>query len=104
MVLLVALKLPFIFQQFFGNIRRAAAPNPHPDPKLFAQLFRLLCMYSLVSPAKGSNVSGVDNVQSLLSADDTYGAALEERREKYEAQLDEILLYGKMTHFPSNKH
>lgn len=44
-----------------------AAPNPHPDAKLFVQLYRLLSVYSLVSPPKGSNVSGVGNVEALVN-------------------------------------
>lgn len=91
----------FFIQQFFGNIRRAAAPNPHPDPKLFAQLFRLLSMYSLVSPVKGSNVSGVENILSLLSTEDKVGAEIKERKQEYEEMIDEILLYGKLFRTPT---
>ncbi|KAK3932944.1 T-box protein VegT [Frankliniella fusca] len=80
-------------KQFFGNIRRMAAPNPHPDAKLFAQLYRLLSVYSLVSPPKGSNVSGVSNVEALVNAKDTAGEEISERQEEFNRILDEILEY-----------
>ncbi|KAK3919881.1 LOW QUALITY PROTEIN: DNA transposase [Frankliniella fusca] len=81
-------------EHFFGNIRQMAAPNPHPDPKLFALLYRLLSVYSLVSPAKRSNASGVENVGALLNAKDEVGARHEERREVFDSLLDEILEFG----------
>lgn len=73
-----------------------AAPNPHPDPQLFAQLFRLLSMYSLISTAKGSNVAGVENVQALLSSEDKVGDEMRGRQENFEALIDEILEFGKI--------
>ncbi|KAE8745829.1 hypothetical protein FOCC_FOCC007476 [Frankliniella occidentalis] len=71
-----------------------AAPNPHPDPKLFAQLYRPLSVFSLISPAKKSNVSGVENVQALLNADDEVGERIRERQEASDHLLDEILEFG----------
>ncbi|KAK3925701.1 F-box protein [Frankliniella fusca] len=40
-----------------------AIVNPHPDGKLIAQLYRLISVYSLVSPPKGSNLSEVSNAE-----------------------------------------
>lgn len=71
-----------------------AAPNPHPDPKLFAQLYRLLSMYSLVSPPKGSNVGGVSNVDALLNATDQVGEDLQHRQDIFNDILDQILELG----------
>ncbi|KAK3911166.1 Adenylate kinase [Frankliniella fusca] len=71
-----------------------AAPNPHPHAKLFAQLHRLLSVYSLVSPPKRSNVSGVSNVEPLINAKYTAGEKLSERLKEFDSILDEILEYG----------
>ncbi|KAE8743485.1 hypothetical protein FOCC_FOCC010908 [Frankliniella occidentalis] len=81
-------------EHFFGNIRQMAAPNPHPDPKLFAQLHRLLAVYSLISPAKKSNVSGVENVKALMDATDDVGREQQERQQEFDQLLDEILEFG----------
>lgn len=45
-------------------------PNSHPTAKMYAQIHRLLTLYSLVQPPKGSNVSGVGNLKSLVTAQD----------------------------------
>ncbi|CAD6236006.1 GSCOCG00008046001-RA-CDS [Cotesia congregata] len=42
--------------------------NDHPDPKMFAQVYRLASCFSLVRPPKGSNVSGKDLIKSLIGA------------------------------------
>ncbi|KAK3929379.1 F-box protein [Frankliniella fusca] len=71
-----------------------AAPYPHPDAKLFAQLHRLLSVYSLVSPPKEGNVSGVSNVEALINAKDRAGEKLSERQKEFDSILDAILEYG----------
>lgn len=81
-------------QHFFGCIRQMAAPNPNPDPKLFAMLYRLLSVYSLVSPPKGSNVTGVSNVEALVGADDQVAKDLQQKHEDSNEVLDQILELG----------
>lgn len=56
----------YYLQQFFGIVRSVCGCNEHPDPILFGQIFRLLCSYSLVTPLKGSNVTAVELLQSLM--------------------------------------
>jgi hypothetical protein len=82
-------------QQFFGNIRRAAGPNNHPNPRLFAQLHRLLSVYSLIQPPKNSNVSGVENLNALMSGEDLIAAAQEARKDMINEMLDEVIELGK---------
>ncbi|KAK3909675.1 Myocardin [Frankliniella fusca] len=72
-----------------------AAPNPHPDQKLFAQLHRLLAVYSLISPAKKSNVSGVGNVQALMKANDDVRKERLDRQQEFDDLFDKILESGK---------
>lgn len=73
-----------------------AGPNPHPDAKLFAQLYRLLAMYSLVSPPKGSNVQGVGNVEALLNSKDQVAEDLQKRQDEFDDILDQILELGEV--------
>lgn len=51
----------FIFQRFFGMVRASLGKNEHPDAVLFLFVFRILSMYSLVKPPRGTNVTGKIN-------------------------------------------
>ncbi|XP_052123377.1 uncharacterized protein LOC127749402 [Frankliniella occidentalis] len=57
-------------ERFFGLVRQSAGQNTHPEPKVFAQLFRLLSLYSLVRPLKGSNITGGEMLHTLLNLED----------------------------------
>ena len=85
-----------LLQNFFANIRQQCGPNTTPDPHTFAQLYRLLSVYSLLSPPKNSNVGGAANLNALMSADDPIGKANDEKREEFEAILDQVLSNGKL--------
>ncbi|KAK3928702.1 DNA transposase [Frankliniella fusca] len=81
-------------EQFFALVRSFSGPDSHPNPKLFAQIHRLLTVYSLVQPPPGSNVSGVLNMNTLLSAEDLIEASQKERKQKIDDILDEVLTHG----------
>ena len=51
-------------------MRGAGGSEDHPDATLFAGIFRLLSMYSLIKPPRGSNVSGAEILQALISLKD----------------------------------
>ncbi|KAK3924063.1 Transposable element P transposase, partial [Frankliniella fusca] len=81
-------------EQFFGQIRNALRQNPHPDPKVVAQMHRLLSVYSLVKSPKGSNVTGGDNVKHLLSCESQLLQSKKERKEEIDKLIDEVLTEG----------
>lgn len=70
-------------------------PSNHPNAKTYAEVHRLLSIYSLVQPPKGSNVSGVENLKSLMSVDDLIAKAEKDRKESINEVLDEIVEMGK---------
>jgi len=85
-----------MLQQFFGLIRHSCGPNTHPTPTVFIQLFRILSLYSLVKPPKGSNVSGVDNLINLINAEDVAGAAAQrDHQEQLAQKINDIVENGK---------
>ncbi|CAK1580411.1 unnamed protein product [Parnassius mnemosyne] len=55
-------------ERFFSVMRHSCGGNDHPDPKMFAQVYRLASCFSLVRPPKGCNVSGKDLLKTLLGA------------------------------------
>ncbi|XP_071582486.1 uncharacterized protein [Temnothorax nylanderi] len=79
-------------EQFFGMMRNSCGSNEHPDSTLFVQMYRLVSTYSLVKPSKGSNISGADTINVLLSIKDLNNA--NERRDQWDAQIDTILDRG----------
>ena len=58
------------FQRFFGLVRQVCGSNDHPDSCMFAQIFRLLNVYSLIKPRRGSNVEVVDILNAMLTFKD----------------------------------
>lgn len=58
----------YIFQHFFGMLRFRGGLNNHPESTRFAQLYRLMSIYSLVKPTKGSNVTGGEICHALVNA------------------------------------
>lgn len=65
------------FQRFFGMIRGACGNADHPDPLVFLQVYRLMSTYSLVRPPPGSNVSGEELFNALLSVEEVSNSATE---------------------------
>ncbi|XP_057671216.1 uncharacterized protein LOC130902943 [Diorhabda carinulata] len=91
-------------EQLFSIMRYSCGSNEHPDAKLFLQVFRLFCLFSLIRPPKGSNVTGVELLQSFIQNKDTIKASKKTHEEwilkLYEALEncalpgDQVLLYG----------
>ncbi|CAK1577983.1 unnamed protein product [Parnassius mnemosyne] len=55
-------------ERFFSVMRHSCGGNDHPDPKMFAQVYRLASCFSLVRSPKRCNVSGKDLLKTLLGA------------------------------------
>ncbi|XP_031781272.1 uncharacterized protein LOC116416548 isoform X2 [Nasonia vitripennis] len=79
-------------ERFFGLMRNCCGSNDHPDSTLFIQMYILVSTYSLIKPPKGSNVSGAEIVDVLLSIKDIKN--VDDRREQWDAQIDTILDKG----------
>lgn len=73
-------------------MRNCCGSNDHPDSTLFIQMYKLVSTYSLIKPPKGSNVSGGEIVDVLLSIKDIKNVY--DRREQWDAQIDTILDKG----------
>jgi len=71
-------------------IRSNCGSSNHPDPKMFIQVYRLLTAYSLIKPPRGSNVSGSEMLETLLSLEDLEEEDTQKRKE-LEEKLDLIL-------------
>lgn len=84
-------------QHFFGLVRGCGGASNHPTSVQFAQLVKLLSLYSLVKPPKGSNVSGSEMLDSLLKSTDTLATTIDQRKAALEKQLDKILDDGEYT-------
>ncbi|KAE8746493.1 hypothetical protein FOCC_FOCC006727 [Frankliniella occidentalis] len=81
-------------ERFFGLMRQSCGRNTHPEPRVFAQLFRLLSIYSLVKPIRGSNITGGGMVETLLNLEDLQKQTKAERHQKLLDKLDEIISNG----------
>jgi hypothetical protein len=73
-------------------VRGSNGGSTHPNSLQFAQLVRLLSLYSLIKPPRGSNVPGAEYVESLLKIKDSVGKrSAAERKESLSSKLDSIL-------------
>jgi hypothetical protein len=54
----------------FGLLRAGGGANNNPETLQVAQIFRLLSLYSLVKPPKGSNVTGGNLLDALVRQED----------------------------------
>ncbi|XP_044595407.1 uncharacterized protein LOC123272579 isoform X2 [Cotesia glomerata] len=80
-------------EKFFGIMRSACGCNDHSDVMLFAQVYRLLCSYSLATPPKGSNVTAGELLQSLMQTKDSLALASAPKNE-WLKKLDAIVENG----------
>ncbi|XP_063392810.1 uncharacterized protein LOC134678258 [Cydia fagiglandana] len=80
-------------ERFFSVMRYSCGGNDHPDPKMFAQVYRLASCFSLIRPPKGCNVSGKDLLKNLLGAKDMVTGSNEAKQARLES-LDHILDNG----------
>ncbi|KAE8738586.1 hypothetical protein FOCC_FOCC015932 [Frankliniella occidentalis] len=78
-------------ERFFGLVRQSCGGNTHPEPRVFAQLFRLLSMYALVKPVRGSNITGGEMITTLLNLKDLNSCSKQERKEALSKKFDEII-------------
>lgn len=76
-------------------MRNCCGSNDHPDSALFIQMYKLVSTNSLIKPPKGSNDSGGEIVDVLLSI--KYIKNVYDRREQWDAQIDTILDKGLRT-------
>ncbi|KAK3933053.1 Transposable element P transposase [Frankliniella fusca] len=81
-------------ERFFGLMRQSCGRNTHPEPRVFAQLFRLLSIYSLVKPIKGSNITGGEMVTTLFNLEDLQSKTKVDRHKALSDKLDEIISDG----------
>ncbi|XP_015118438.1 uncharacterized protein LOC107042082 [Diachasma alloeum] len=78
-------------ERFFGIMRSACGCNDHPNALQFAQLYRLLCVYSLAKPPKNSNISGGEILRTLMTVKNVSKTAPESVKEKFMKLLDREL-------------
>ncbi|KAK3914473.1 Transposable element P transposase [Frankliniella fusca] len=74
-------------ERFFGLVRQSCGGNTHPEPRVFAQLFRLLSIYALVKPVRGSNITGGEMINTLLNLKDLNSCSKQERKEALSKKL-----------------
>lgn len=77
-------------ERFFSVMRHSCGGNDHPDPKMFAQVYRLASTFSLIRPPKGCNVSGENLLKSLIKPDEVLISSNQER-ELWLQNIDAIL-------------
>lgn len=77
-------------------MRQSCGANTHPESRVFAQLFRLLSIYSLVKPIKGSNITGGEMITTLLNLDDLRSMTIQERQQELDRRLDDIIEAGEI--------
>ncbi|KAK3931275.1 Transposable element P transposase [Frankliniella fusca] len=81
-------------ERFFGLMRQSCGAHTHPEPKVFAQLYRLLSIYSLVKPVRGSNITGGEMLSTLLDLTDLKEQTGAERKRELESRIDNLLTQG----------
>ncbi|XP_074099091.1 uncharacterized protein LOC141527476 isoform X2 [Cotesia typhae] len=80
-------------EQFIGIVRSVCGCNEHPDPFLFGKVFRLLCSYSCVTPLKGSNVTAVELLQSVMETKESL-LITKDKKLKWLEKIDSIIEDG----------
>ncbi|XP_065212352.1 uncharacterized protein LOC135839982 isoform X2 [Planococcus citri] len=81
-------------EHFFGLVRAGGGNNDHPDAVMFIYIFRLLCVYSLVQPPKGSNVENNYMVENFLKSSDVQSKDDKEKLDHWKFTLDRIIDNG----------
>ncbi|KAL5239084.1 hypothetical protein ACI65C_006494 [Semiaphis heraclei] len=81
-------------ERFFGMMRSACGSNDHPDSVLYIQMFRLISTYSLVKPPKGSNVSGGEMLETLMTLEDVTENVSKKSKMSWEDSMGRILDQG----------
>ncbi|KAH0539957.1 hypothetical protein KQX54_010361 [Cotesia glomerata] len=65
--------------------------HPNPDPKMFAQVYRLASSFFLISPPRGCNVSGKDLLRSLIEAKHVLTTSDTQGKDSWLENIDETL-------------
>ncbi|KAK3909704.1 Transposable element P transposase [Frankliniella fusca] len=91
-------------EHFFGEVRQGCGAHGHPDPWQFIQMYRLMSFKNLVKPPRGSNVTGGDMLNALLSMPDAKSEENIRRQIELEKQIDEALDTGESISSPFNDH
>ncbi|XP_044585064.1 uncharacterized protein LOC123265405 [Cotesia glomerata] len=71
-------------------MRYSCGANDHPTPQQFGQVFRLYCCNAMIKPPKGSNVTGVELLQTLMKTKDSLEMSRHPRMEWLE-KIDQML-------------
>lgn len=71
-------------------MRYSCGANDHPTPQQFGQVFRLYCCNAMIKPPNGSNVTGVELLQTLMKTEDSLKMSRQPRMEWLE-KIDKML-------------
>ncbi|XP_044584396.1 uncharacterized protein LOC123264929 [Cotesia glomerata] len=77
-------------QRLFSIMRYSCGANDHSTPQQFGQVFRLYCCNAMIKPPKGSNVTGVKLLQTLMKTKDSLEMSRQPRMEWLE-KIDQML-------------
>ncbi|CAD6236685.1 GSCOCG00008236001-RA-CDS [Cotesia congregata] len=77
-------------ERLFSIMRYSCGANDHPTPQQFGQVFRLYCCNTMIKPPKGSNVTGVELLQTLMKTEDSLKMSRQPRMEWLE-KIDKML-------------
>ncbi|KAK0174339.1 hypothetical protein PV327_010122 [Microctonus hyperodae] len=72
-------------------MRYSCGGNDHPDPKMFAQVYRLATSFSLIRPPRGCNVSGTNLLRSLVEAKEVLTISNKASRDSWIRSIDDML-------------
>lgn len=73
-------------------LRDACGSGDHPDSRMFIQIYRLLCVFSLVNPPRGGNVTGGELLEPLMK-DKTVKSSIENNK-TWLTELDKAIEDG----------
>jgi hypothetical protein len=99
-------------EHFFGLLRASGGANNNPESVQVAQIFRLMSLYSLIKPPRGSNITGGNMLDALVRDPSelfTYNSPAHYKLTKAQIDLkldqalEQDLSYGTMIRFEDNE-
>jgi hypothetical protein len=99
-------------EHFFGLLRASGGANNNPESVQVAQIFRLMSLYSLIKPPRGSNITGGNMLDALVrDPSELFTYNLPAHYKLTKAQIDlkldqaleQDLSYGTMIRFEDNE-
>jgi hypothetical protein len=99
-------------EHFFGLLRASGGANNNPESVQVAQIFRLMSLYSLIKPPRGSNITGGNMLDALVRDPSelfTYNSPAHYKLTKVQIDLkldqalEQDLSYGTMIRFEDNE-